>query len=59
MMPPAATNREGESVNDTVKYVLEESRIPRVWYNLQADLPQPLPDPLKHRNTTSRLMVTS
>ena len=27
-------------MNDTVKYVLEESRMPKVWYNLQADLPQ-------------------
>jgi len=37
-------------VNDTVKYVLEESRIPRVWYNLQADLPRPLP-PVLHPGT--------
>ena len=27
-------------MNDTVKYVLDESRIPKHWYNLQADLPQ-------------------
>ena len=33
-------------MNDTVKYVLDESRIPRFWYNLQADLPKPLPPPL-------------
>ena len=37
-------------MNDTVKYVLEESRIPRVWYNLQADLPKPLP-PVLHPGT--------
>ena len=37
-------------MNDTVKYVLEESRIPKVWYNLQADLPQPLP-PVLHPGT--------
>ena len=28
------------------KYVLDESKIPRAWYNLQADLPKPLPPPL-------------
>jgi tryptophan synthase beta chain len=37
-------------VNDTVKIVLEESRIPKVWYNLQADLPVPLP-PVLHPGT--------
>jgi predicted alternative tryptophan synthase beta-subunit len=26
-------------VNDTVKYVLDESRIPKHWYNIMADLP--------------------
>ncbi len=30
-------------MNDTVKYTLDESRIPRHWYNLQADLPRPAP----------------
>jgi tryptophan synthase beta chain len=28
---------------DRTKYVLDEDRIPRRWYNIQADLPQPLP----------------
>ena len=37
-------------MNDTVKFVLEESRIPKVWYNLQADLPKPLP-PVLHPGT--------
>lgn len=27
----------------TTKFLLDESRIPTHWYNLQADLPQPLP----------------
>lgn len=27
----------------TVKYVLGDDRIPRAWYNIQADLPTPLP----------------
>lgn len=31
---------------DSVKYVLPEDRIPRAWYNIQADLPEPLPPPL-------------
>jgi tryptophan synthase beta chain len=30
-------------MSDTVKYVLDESRIPRVWYNIAADLPMPPP----------------
>lgn len=33
-------------MTDTVKYQLEESQIPRAWYNIQADLPQPLAPPL-------------
>jgi len=37
-------------MNDTVKYVLDESRIPKFWYNLQADLPKPLP-PVLHPGT--------
>jgi tryptophan synthase beta chain len=28
---------------DTVKYVLPEERIPKTWYNIQADLPSPAP----------------
>ena len=30
-------------MNDTVKYLLDETRIPKAWYNIQADLPQPAP----------------
>ena len=37
-------------MGDTVKYVLDESRIPKVWYNLVADLPKPLP-PVLHPGT--------
>ncbi len=38
-------------MTDTVtKYLLTEDRIPRAWYNLQADLPQPLP-PVLHPGT--------
>jgi len=28
------------------KYLLDETRIPKSWYNIQADLPTPLPPPL-------------
>jgi tryptophan synthase beta chain len=31
---------------DTVKYQLSEDQIPRTWYNIQADLPEPCPPPL-------------
>jgi tryptophan synthase beta chain len=35
---------------DTIKYLLPEDRIPRAWYNIQADLPQP-PPPVLHPGT--------
>jgi len=31
---------------DSVKYLLEEARLPRHWYNIAADLPAPPPPPL-------------
>jgi len=37
-------------MTDSVKYVLEEARIPRHWYNLVADLPSP-PPPVLHPGT--------
>ena len=37
-------------MNDTVKYTLDESRIPTHWYNIAADLPAPLP-PVLHPGT--------
>jgi tryptophan synthase beta chain len=33
-------------MNDTIKYMLAEERMPTVWYNLMADLPSPPPPPL-------------
>ncbi len=30
-------------MSEQVKYVLTEDRIPQAWYNIQADLPEPLP----------------
>ena len=37
-------------MSETVKYLLEEREMPRAWYNLAADLPQPLP-PVLHPGT--------
>jgi len=37
-------------MGDQTKYVLDESRIPKRWYNIQADLPKPL-DPVLHPGT--------
>jgi tryptophan synthase beta chain len=34
------------SVEDQVKYVLQESELPRQWYNVIPDLPSPPPPPL-------------
>lgn len=31
---------------DTIKYLLDEARMPTAWYNLAADLPSPPPPPL-------------
>ena len=30
-------------MNDKVKYLLDESDMPKFWYNIAADLPRPLP----------------
>src|SRR5258708_38965592 len=37
-------------MSETVKSLLEEKHIPRRWYNVQADLPTPLP-PVLHPGT--------
>lgn len=37
-------------MTDAVKYVLDESRLPKFWYNLAADLPTP-PPPVLHPGT--------
>lgn len=37
-------------MSERVKYTLEEKDIPSAWYNLQADLPKPLP-PVLHPGT--------
>lgn len=33
-------------MTEITKYLLDESRMPQHWYNIQADLPAPLPPPL-------------
>jgi len=33
-------------MSDTIKYLLDESRIPKAWYNITADFPQPPAPPL-------------
>ncbi len=37
-------------MRETVKYLLDESRMPKSWYNLVADLPKP-PPPVLHPGT--------
>ena len=37
-------------MSETTKFLLEEKSIPKAWYNIQADLPQPLP-PVIHPGT--------
>ena len=37
-------------MKDATKYLLDESRIPRAWYNILADLPSP-PPPVLHPGT--------
>jgi len=33
-------------MSESTKYLLPEDRIPKAWYNIAADIPQPLPPPL-------------
>jgi tryptophan synthase beta chain len=40
----------GATMAETVKYLIDESRIPKTWYNIAADLPSPLP-PTLHPGT--------
>ena len=37
-------------MSDTTKFLLSEDRIPRHWYNIAADLPEPLA-PVLHPGT--------
>ncbi len=42
------------NVTDSIKYLLDESRIPHHWYNIVADLPAP-PPPVLHPGTLKPL----
>ena len=33
-------------MSDSIKYLLEENKAPKFWYNINADLPSPPPPPL-------------
>ncbi len=37
-------------MSDTIKYLLDEEHLPKVWYNINADLPKPLA-PVLHPST--------
>lgn len=37
-------------MSDSIKYLLDEGRMPKAWYNIMADLPQP-PEPVLHPGT--------
>ena len=28
-------------MTDSIKYILEENKLPKTWYNINADLPSP------------------
>src|SRR5437763_14223228 len=46
----APTTTPGELPGERTKYVLDGDAMPRAWYNIQADLPTPLP-PVLHPGT--------
>ena len=37
-------------MNDTTKFLLDESKLPKAWYNINADMPVP-PEPVLHPQT--------
>ena len=41
-------------MTDSIKYLLDETQIPKYWYNLMADLPSP-PPPVLHPGTLQPL----
>ena len=43
---PVARGRPEVSMDQQVKYLLQESELPRQWYNVIPDLPAPPPPPL-------------
>jgi tryptophan synthase beta chain len=49
-MPAGGRQETEESMESRTKFLLDESRIPRHWYNIQADLPKPMA-PVLHPGT--------
>ena len=45
-------------MGETVKYTLDESRLPDAWYNVASDLPEPLA-PVLHPGRASRSARTT
>jgi tryptophan synthase beta chain len=45
-----AAKKEGKNMSGQVKFTLDESQIPKSWYNIVADLPKP-PHPVLHPGT--------
>ena len=45
-------------MGETVKYTLDESRLPEAWYNVAADLPEP-PAPVLHPGTGQPIEPTT
>jgi tryptophan synthase beta chain len=45
-MPQSSTRRDREVVGTPMRIILREDEIPRQWYNIQADMPNPLQPPL-------------
>jgi tryptophan synthase beta chain len=50
MLSGGRDEEEESAMTETVKYLLDEKRIPTAWYNLVADLPSP-PPPVLHPGT--------
>src|SRR3954470_23613774 len=46
MVSSTRTRRRPSAMGETVKYILDETRIPRDWYNIIAALPEPPAPPL-------------
>ena len=38
-------------MSETIKYLLEDSKAPKFWYNINSDLPSPPPPPLHVNNS--------
>ena len=43
-------------MSDKIKYILEEEKIPKFWYNIEADLPKRTP---AHLNSATNKPITT